>query len=117
MPVEKRAIQEFTPDLRERWEKARDLALAEKDQVREEFRLVRQASQESTFSGRLRRAIHCGPMLLDDLSARADVDIGLMADFLRGEAALDSPAIDRLVAVLGWQAIVAAEAPTELKSR
>ncbi len=116
MPSQKRMIEEFTPELRERWETARDRVLAAKDEIAEEFRLVQEAGREPTFSGRLRRAIHGGPMLLDDLCKRVDVDLDLMGDFLRGEAALDSPAIDRLVAVLGWPAVVAAEAPEESQS-
>lgn len=115
MPIEKPRIQEFTPELRARWERARDLELAAKDQTIADLRLLNRAADEDSFAGRLRRAIHGGPFLLDDLCQRASVDLDLVGDFLLGEATLDSPAIDRLVAVLGWAAVVAAEIPTESK--
>lgn len=112
MPVEKRR---FTPELYEHWKKSRDAAIAEKDEVIADFRLMRLAASEESFTGRLRRAIHKAPMLLPDLCERAGIGVSSIGGFLRGEEDLDSATIDRLVTVLGWSAIVAAEPSTNVE--
>jgi hypothetical protein len=61
------------------------------------------AMKEKTFSGSLRKAIQRSKILLPDLSARAEVAMGAIADFLTGEKTLPSDAIDRLVRILKLQ--------------
>ena len=89
MPIEKRR---FTPELYERWKMSRDAAITEKDEVIADFRLMRQAASEKSFSGRLRRAVQKAPLILPELCQRAGIDVPTIGSFLRGEAGLDSAA-------------------------
>lgn len=108
-PTPRRIKVELTQEQKAQLQQARREELANRHLMGEELRQVDAAASEPTFTGRLRCAVHRAPLLLDDLCQRAEIDLCLMGDFLRGEAALDSAAIDRLVAALGWPAVMAAE--------
>jgi hypothetical protein len=58
------------------------------------------AMKENTFSGALRRAVQFGRFTLPDLAQHAKVNMNDIEDFLCGEKALPSDAIDRLIRVL-----------------
>jgi hypothetical protein len=95
----------------------RELTLAEKDrlkrsreQVAEELpdmvvrdQLRKEAREESTLSGSLRRAIHASNVSLTTIANRVGVPLVVLDEFLTGERTLRSDVMDRLAKVLGYQ--------------
>ena len=61
---------------------------------------LRDAAEESTHSGALRRAIHSSKVLLNDLANRAGTDMKKFDAFLTGDHSLSSDIIDRLTKIL-----------------
>jgi hypothetical protein len=64
--------------------------LAARDQMRKE------ASDEPTLSGELRRAIHSSSLSLADIAAQAGIPPLALDEFLTGERTLRSDVLDRL---------------------
>lgn len=70
--------------------------MSARDQLRKEAR------EEATLSGELRRAIHASPMSLTDIAAEIGISPILLDEFLTGERTLRSDVLDRLAGVLGY---------------
>ncbi len=68
-----------------------------RDQMRKDAR------DERTLSGELRRAIHASDLSLAELAARAAITPAMLDDFLTGERTLRSDVMDRLASVLGYE--------------
>jgi hypothetical protein len=95
---------------------SRELTLAEQDRLAEYRRQIaeelpdlqardqmrKDARQESTLSGELRRAIHESNLSLAEIATRAGITPVMLDDFLTGERTLRSDVIDRLTIVLGY---------------
>ncbi len=71
-------------------------ALIEHDQMRKDAR------DEPTLSGELRRAVHASPMSLAKLAAHAGIMPPALDEFLTGERTLRSDVMDRLAHGLGF---------------
>ena len=71
--------------------------MAARDQMRKEAR------EEATLSGQLRRAIHASELPLSAIAAQAAVAPLLLDEFLTGERTLRSDVMDRLAGALGCQ--------------
>ena len=71
--------------------------LVARDQMRKE------ASQEATLSGQLRRAVHASDLPFSEIAAQAGITPLLLDEFLTGERTLRSDVIDRLAGVLGCE--------------
>lgn len=69
--------------------------LTSRDQMRKE------AGDEPTLSGELRRAIHASELSLAEIAALAKVQVLALDEFLTGERTLRSDVLDRLAASLG----------------
>ena len=69
--------------------------LAARNQLRKE------AGDEPTLSGELRRAIHASPTSLTDIAAQAGIPPLALDEFLTGERTLRSDVLDRLARTLG----------------
>ena len=69
---------------------------------------MREAAEENTFSGELRRAIHAGDRDLISLAELVGTTPIHLSEFLAGDRALRSDVLDRLVSVLGARLVVAA---------
>jgi hypothetical protein len=83
---------------RERQQIAEELPeLAQRDQMRKEAR------EEATLSGELRRAVHASDLTLSHIAAKAGIALLLIDDFLVGERTLRSDVMDRLAQVLGYE--------------
>jgi hypothetical protein len=77
---------------------ARELPeLIQMDQRRKE------ASEEATLSGELRRAVHASGSSLSKIAASVGITPLLLDDFLIGERTLRSDVMDRLAGVLGYE--------------
>jgi plasmid maintenance system antidote protein VapI len=96
---------------------SRELTLAEqqrlaryRDQIAEELpdmqardQMRKDARQESTLSGELRRAIHESDLSLAEIAAQAGINPTVVDDFLTGERTLRSDVLDRLTTILGYE--------------
>jgi len=71
--------------------------LERRDQTRKEAR------DEATLSGELRRAVHASELSLAEISARIGVTPIMLDEFLTGERTLRSDVLDRLAGVLGYE--------------
>ncbi len=63
----------------------------------------KEASEEATLSGELRRAVHGSGLSLSKIAARVRITPLLLDDFLSGERTLRSDVMDRLAEVLGYE--------------
>lgn len=80
--------------------KDRELIARELPELSAKHEHVRDAAEESSHSGALRRAIHSSKILLHDLAHDAGTDIKNLDAFLTGDQPLTSDIIDRLAKIL-----------------
>ena len=73
--------------------------LVARDQMRKE------AGDEPTLSGELRRAVHASSLSLIELAKKAGIPPLALDEFLTGERTLRSDVLDRLTACLGLELI------------
>lgn len=100
-PGRKRFSLTFTPEQLAEYRRAVAEEMACRAANVERARPTLEALRESTFSGWLRRAIASSEMPQAELAARIGIDPTDLNGFLRGDATLDSAAIDRLIDDLG----------------
>jgi plasmid maintenance system antidote protein VapI len=65
--------------------------------------LRKEARDEATLSGELRRAIHTSALSLAEIAAQMGVAPIALDEFLTGERTLRSDVLDRLAAALGYE--------------
>jgi plasmid maintenance system antidote protein VapI len=99
----KRVNRELTPAERQRLAKYREQIAQEMPDLQARNQMRKDASQENTLSGELRRAIHESDMSLAEIAARAAITPIVLDDFLTGERTLRSDVMDRLASVLGYE--------------
>jgi len=91
-----RKIQPVTPELKERWERARKETEAELPELLELGRQMREAQTEETLSGHLRRAVHGSRRELGEIAAAAGISLAQLNGFLSGKQTLRSDVMDRI---------------------
>jgi len=96
----------LTPEHLARVQQAREQIAAELPDLVARERRMREAAEEDTFSGELRRAIHGGDRDLISLAELAGTTPVHLSEFLAGDRTLRSDVLDRLVAVLGARLVV-----------
>ena len=69
--------------------------------VRDQMR--KEAREEATLSGELRRAVHASPFSVPKIAQRVGVTPTTLDEFLTGERTLRSDVMDRLATVLGYE--------------
>ena len=99
----RRIQREFTPEERERWQQAVQETEAELPELLERDKRRQSACREQTVSGQLRRAIQSSGLRYDDVSRKIGVPVGRLADFMTGDAPLDSETFDKLSTLLNLQ--------------
>ncbi len=99
----KRVIRELTPAEKERLEKYRDEVARELPELEARDQMRKDAREESTLSGELRRAVHESELSLAEIATRAGITPIMLDDFLTGERTLRSDVMDRLAGVLGCE--------------
>lgn len=98
-----RITRELTPEeraslVRKRARIAKELPdLIERDQMRKE------AQEEPTLSGEMRRAIHGSNQSLAAIASQAGITLVQLDEFLTGERTLRSDVLDRLATALGFR--------------
>jgi hypothetical protein len=99
----KRITRELTLEEQERVKRHRELIAKELPDLVQRDRMRKEAQQEPTLSGELRRAIHASELSLSAIASRAGMATLVLDEFLTGERTLRSDAMDRLATVLGLQ--------------
>ncbi len=98
----RRITRELTQTEKERLERERQQIAAELPELIDRDRLRKEARDEPTLSGELRRAVHASDLSLGTVAARAGVTSLVLDEFLTGERTLRSDVLDRLAQVLGY---------------
>ncbi len=96
----RRITRELTPDEKARLEKSRTAVADELSELVAQGQLLKDAAEEKTFSGALRRAIHASDLSIDQVAEKAGISMLVLGEFLTGERTLRSDVIDRLAIVL-----------------
>ncbi len=96
-------LRELTPSEKERLERYRQQIAQELPDLQARDQMRKDARDESTLSGELRRLIHRSELSLAEIAARAGITPVILDDFLTGERTLRSDVIDRLAGVLGCE--------------
>ena len=98
----RRVSRELTPAERDRVQQLREQIAAELPELIARDQLRKEARDEATLCGELRRAIHASPLSLSAIASQAGIDPTQLDEFLTGERTLRSDVMDRLAAVLGY---------------
>jgi hypothetical protein len=97
----RRTARELTQAEKVRLERYRQQIAHELPDLQARDQMRKDARDESTLSGELRRAVHDSELSLAEIATRAAVTPIVLDDFLTGERTLRSDVIDRLASVLG----------------
>src|SRR5882672_4050416 len=98
----KRMSRKLTRAEEKRLRRHRQQVAAELPDLIERDRLRKEAREETTLSGELRRAVHSTALSLTAIAARAGISPMLLDDFLTGERTLRSDVMDRLAEIVGF---------------
>jgi transcriptional regulator with XRE-family HTH domain len=90
----------LTPEEQDRLRRYREQIASELPDLAERDRLRKEAREEATLSGALRRAIHGSPLSLSTIAQRAGIAPLALDEFLTGERTLRSDVLDRLAGIL-----------------
>ncbi len=90
------SVKQIPDELLAQIERDRELIEQELPELTERDVRMREAADENTLSGHLRRAIHQSRRPLRDIAADAGIPSTCLCDFLEGERTLRSDVLDRL---------------------
>jgi hypothetical protein len=99
----RRVTRDLTDDERSRLKTHRELIARELSDLQVRDQMRKEARDEATLSGELRRAVHASELSLTEISARIGIAPIALDEFLTGERTLRSDVIDRLAGVLGFE--------------
>ena len=99
----KRVRRELTPSEKERLTKYREEIARELPDLQARDQMRKDAREESTLSGELRRAVHTSELSLAEIAVQVGITLALLDDYLTGERTLRSDVIDRLARLLGCE--------------
>jgi hypothetical protein len=99
----KRVPRELTSAEKERLRKYREQIAGELPDLAARDQMRKDAREENTLSGELRRAIHESQLSLAEIAARVGITPVVLDGFLTAERTLRSDVIDRLAGVLGYE--------------
>ncbi len=97
----KRVARELTETEKNRLHQYREQIAAELPDLQTRDQMRKDARDEATLSGELRRAVHASDLSLAELATRIGITPIMLDDFLTGERTLRSDVLDRLAGVLG----------------
>ncbi len=95
-----RISRELTAAEKDRLEKYRAQIAQELPELVARDQMRKDAREENTLSGQLRRAVHESDLSLAEIATRVGTTPILLDDFLTGERTLRSDVMDRLASVL-----------------
>ena len=99
----RRITRTLTPDESEKLRQRREAIARELPDLTARDQMRKEAREEPTLSGELRRAIHASPFSLAQLAARAGISPTILDEFLTGERTLRSDVLDRLAIELALE--------------
>ena len=102
-PEARRVSRNLTPEEHERLRRRRDQVARELPDLARRDQMRKDAREEATLSGELRRAVHASNLPLSTIAKRAGITPLLLDDFLTGERTLRSDIMDRLARALGYE--------------
>lgn len=102
-PQARRITRELTAAEQQRVQCRRDQIAGELPELAARDQLRKEAREEATLSGQLRRAIHASQLSLSVIAERAGITPLQLDEFLTGQRTLPSDVIDRLANVLGCE--------------
>lgn len=98
-----RITRELTPPEQERLKRQRELIAQELPDLNQRDQMRKEAQEELTLSGELRRAIHASNLPLATIASQSGITPLMLDEFLTGERTLRSDVMDRLATVLGFR--------------
>jgi hypothetical protein len=98
----KRVKRDLTEDERRQLQQYQEQIVSEFPDLERRDQMRKEARDEATLSGQLRRAVHASDLALAEIAARIGIGPLLLDEFLTGERTLRSDVLDRLVGVLGY---------------
>ena len=101
----RRIHRELSPDEQARLARYREQVARELPDLIALDQLRKNASEEDTASGALRRAIHQSDLPLPQIADRVGISLLELDRFLTGEATLASDVIDRLAEAVGCRLV------------
>src|SRR5438067_12371595 len=101
-PPVRRVTRELTPEEQDRLRRQREQSASELPELAQRDRMRKEAREEATLSGELRRAIHASPLSLSTLAQRARLSPLVLDESLTGERTLRSDVLARLPGVPGY---------------
>ena len=105
--MEKRSVRRVTRELTEaestRLAKYREQIAQELPDLQVRDQMRKDAREEATLSGELRRAVTGSEFSLAEIATRIGVSPIVLDDFLTGERTLRSDVLDRLAGLLGYE--------------
>ena len=105
--MEKRQARRVTRDLspaeQQRLRRHQEQIAGELPEMAARDQMRKDAREEATLSGQLRRAVHASELSLSAVADQAGITPLLLDEFLTGERTLRSDVMDRLANVLGCQ--------------
>ena len=99
----KRVTRELTPEERGRLQKYREQIGHELPDLQSRDQMRKEARDEATLSGDLRKAVHACELSLAELATRIGIAPIMLDEFLTGERTLRSDVLDRLAGILGYE--------------
>lgn len=99
----KRIVRELTKEEKNRLAQSREKIAQELPDLQMRDQMRKDARDEATLSGDVRRAIHASELSLLEIATQAGVTPIMLDDFLTGERTLRSDVMDRMANVLGYK--------------
>src|SRR5262245_687056 len=101
-PQARRITRELTPEEQERLRRNRELIAAELPDLIKRDQMRKEAREEGTLSGELRRAAHAGGVSVTKIAEDIGIAPTALDEFLTGERTLRSDVLYRLAAAVGY---------------
>ena len=101
-PQARRMTRALTPEEQDRLRHQRAQIASELPELGERDRMRKEAREEATISGELRRAIHSSNLSLSTIAQRCGISPLALDEFLTGERTLRSDVLDRVASILGY---------------
>lgn len=98
----RRFTRDLTPAEQERLKQYREQIANELPDLVMRDRMRKEAAEEMTLSGEMRRAVHASDLDIIAIAARVGITPLLLDEFLTGERTLRSDVLDRLANTLGY---------------
>ena len=98
-----RITRDLTQAEQDRLRKYREQIAQELPDLQARDQMRKDARDEATLSGELRRAIHTSGSSLAEIATQVSITPVMLDDFLTGERTLRSDVMDRLASVLGYE--------------